>query len=292
MGSAGSFLLDATLRDLRRGGAAGLGAFLLVLLTVLAVGGLLSLWENMERIVAGWRAEARVMVYLREEPPGREEWLAGLQALDGVLTWRWVSPDEALGTLRSYLGPQEDLLARLPSNPLPASVEVAPTPTLSAAGLRRLVRELEALPGVEEVRGPGRWVEWTEVGRGGLLALGLLLTGLLALAALGAVTAAVATAVVAGREEAALARLVGASEAVVRLPLLLSGVIHGAVGAGAGVALLAVAERHLFARFGPALREGLGLDLPAMLGAAEALGLVAGGVALGALGALVGGRGR
>lgn len=284
--------LEATLRDLRRGGGAGLGALLLVLLTILTAGSVLILRENVERIVAGWRAEVRVVVYLREEPPARAEWLASLRALDGVRAWRWVSADEALGTLQGYLGAPEDLLARLPSNPLPASVEVAPAPTLSATGLRRLIRELEALPGVEEVRGPGRWVEWAEAGRRGLLGLGFALTGLVALVALVAVTAAIATAVAAGREEAALARLFGASEAILRLPLLLGGVIYGALGAAAGVAVLGVAERQLLARFGPALREGFGLDVPAMLGAGEALGLVAGGVALGALGALVGGRGR
>jgi len=292
MNSAGSFIAEATLRDLRRAGGAGLGAFLLVLLAVLAAGGVLILLENLGRVVTGWRDQLRVVVYLREEPPGREEWLAGLRALDGVRAWRWVAPDEALEALRGYLGAQGELLARLPANPLPTSVEVAPEPTLTAAGLRRLILGLEALPGVDEVRGPGRWVERAEAVRLGLLGLGLGLVGLLALAALLAVVTAVATAVAAGREEATLARLVGASESVLRLPLLLGGAIHGALAALLGVAVLAVAERQLLVRLGPVLREEFGLAAPVVLGAGETLGLIAGGVALGALGALVGGRGR
>lgn len=292
MGSHVPFLVEATLRDLRRSRAAGLGAFLLVFLAVLAAGSALILEENLERIVTGWREQVRIVLYLDEEPAQREEWLAGLRTLGGVREWRWISPDEAMGELHAYLGADGALLARLPSNPLPASVEIAPDPALSAVGLRALIRGLEALPGVEEVQGPGRWVEWAEGGRRVLIGLGLGLGGLLALVALLAVATASTFAGAAGREEATLARLVGATGATVRLPLILGGVIHGALGALAAVGLLVLAEPPLLRHLGPALREGLGLETPAFLGWREALALVLGGCGLGAFGGLLGGRTR
>lgn len=291
MDSAVPFLIEATLRDLRRAGWAGVGALLLILVTAVTAGGYRVLSENLGRIVTAWRGQARVVLYLGEEPSRREEWLAGLRAL-GVREWRLISPDEALGELETYFGPQGELLARLPSNPLPVSVEVTPDPALSAAGLRELIRALEGLPGVEEIRGPGRWVEWTEAGRRVFTGLGLGLAGMLALAALVAVMTATTAAVEAGREEAALARLVGATERTVRLPLLLGGAIQGALGSLAAVGLLVLAERQLLLGFGSTLREVTGLQAPAFLGWGDALWLVAGGVALGALGGLVRGRGR
>ena len=290
MRSAVPFLVEATLRDLRRSRAAGWGAFLLVFLAVLAVGSALILEANLARIVTGWREQVRVVLYLDAEPAQREEWLAGLRAIGGVREWRWISPDEAMEELHAYLGGDGALLARLPSNPLPASVEIAPDPVLPAAGLRALIRALDALPGVEEVRGPGQWVEWTEAGRRVLIGLGLGLGGLLALVALLAVTTASALAGAAGREEATLARLVGATGATVRLPLILGGVIHGALGALAAVGLLVLAEPPLLRHLGPALREGLGLETPVFLGWGETLALVLGGCGLGALGGLLGGR--
>jgi cell division protein FtsX len=288
-----SFLADMTLRHLRRSGAAGVAGILLTALAVLAAGATVVGLDALQRRLAAWRAEIRIVAVVGEPAGRRDEprvLVPAARALPGVATVRYVSTAEALGDLRRFLGPAAEGLERMAVNPLPARLEVTPVASADAAALRALVSRLGQLPGVTEVQAALGWVEPAERLVAGLRGGGLVLGGLLALGALGALVAAARLAGARRADETAILRLAGAAEGRLRGPLLLQAGVQGSVGAALGVALLRLASE----RGAPAvtgwLAAALGLvSLPAP-DWPVALALVGGGLAMGLAAGLAGGR--
>jgi len=290
-----SFVLGVGVRDLRRGGAAGVAALALVALATLGLGLVQLGGDALNRLVAGWRAELRIVAVLADGDGGRAAGplVPAVRALPGVAAVRFVSGREALGELRRYLaeaGGESDGLDRLPVNPVPARLVIRPGPGASAADLQRLVDALGRLPGVESVQAAFGWLGPVErvqraVGRGGLALDGLL--------GAGALTALIAAGVLARQrrvEETAVLRLAGAPEWTLRAPLVLQAVTLGAAGAGLGVGALLLLTETAAPWTGAWLRTALGLvplpaPAPPLVGA-----LVGGGAALGLAGGVAAGR--
>jgi cell division transport system permease protein len=290
-----SFVLGSALRDLRRTGATGIAAIFLVALAVLVIGATLLGGQALARLVAGWRAEVRIVAVLgaARAANGASPLVPAARALPGAAAVRYVSGRDALGELRQYLaatGLDGDGLDSLPLNPLPARLVVTPAPDVPAAGLNDLVAALRRLPGVETVQAAVGWVEPVERLQRGLARGGLGLGGLLGLAALAAVVGATVFARDRRREETAILRQAGAPEWTLHVPLILQATTLAVTGVALGIAALVALSEPAAPWTGAWLRDTLGLAvLPALtrpLGAA----LLGGGVALGLLGGLTAGR--
>ena len=285
-----AFLVSEALRDLRRAGRVGLSAILLITLSLGALGCFWLLSLNLGRAVTQWRERVRIIAYLREEPkPAAVEDLVGrVQALGGVQRVRYVSRAEALAALKRSLGPQATVVEQLPRNPLPASLEVTPDEvTATPDGTRALVQRLSALPEVEEVQGGAEWVESLAQWQRLFQLTGLGVGAVLALAAILTVTTATTLVLHVRRDEMEIMRLVGATEMVIRLPLLLQGMAQGLLGAVVALAALQVAYVLLAPRVEPLLNLTLGLGRAVFLSAPQVALLLAGGAMLGALGGLL-----
>lgn len=288
-----SFVLGAALQDLRRAGAAGVGAVLVTGLAVLVMGGTLLGLDALARVTAAWRADLRLVAVLRPEPARAEASdavVAAARVLPGVAAVRYISPAEALADLRRYLGPAGAGLDRLPANPVPARIEVTPAPGLPAAGLESLLDALRRLPGVEEVEAAVGWVEPSERVERGLRMGGLGLGALLGVAAATAIAGATLVARRARADETAVLRLAGAPEAAVWGPLLVQSVLQGAAGAGLGWSALLLLSEAGLPWGGGWLRATLGLPALAPPGWSLAGALLGGGVTAGLLGGLGAGR--
>ncbi len=289
------FLLAEALRNLKRAGGVAVSAVLLITLSLAALGAFWVLSLNLGRAVAQWRERLRVVVYLREEPPpgGVEALLKRIEAAGGIQRLRYVSKAEALQTLRRQLGGQASVVAELPTNPLPPSVEVTPAPEASTPeGTRALIQRLSALSEVEEVQGGTEWVERVAQWQGLLQAIGLALGAVLALAAILTATTATTLVLHARRDEMEIMRLVGASEMVIRLPLLLQGLVQGLLGSAMAVGGLYLAYRLALPVLEPLLSVTLGLPRVTFFSPSEIALLVSGGGLLGALGGLMAKGGR
>lgn len=285
-----SFLVSEALRDLRRAGRVGLSAILLITLSLGALGCFWLLSLNLGRAVTQWRERVRIVAYLREEPkPAAVEDLVGrVQALGGVQRVRYVSRAEALALLKHSLGPQASVVEQLPRNPLPASLELTPDEqTATPEGTRALVQRLSALPEVEEVQGGAEWVESLAQWQRLFQLTGLGVGAVLALAAILTVTTATTLVLHVRRDEMEIMRLVGATEMVIRLPLLLQGMAQGLLGAVVALGALEVAYVLLTPRLEPLLNLTLGLGRAVFLSAPQVTLLLAGGAMLGALGGLL-----
>jgi len=285
-----AFVAAEAARDMRRAGRVGLAAVLLITISLAALGSFWLLSINLGRAVAQWPDGVRVVAYLREEPTANavDDLLGRVRQAGGVAKVRYVSRADALATLKASLGAQADVVDDLPKNPLPASVEV--TPDAAAAtpeGTRALAQKLAALPEVDEVQGGFEWVESLARWRRLLGLIGLGVGGALAAAAILTVTTATTLVFHLRREENEIMRLVGATEAVVRLPLVLQGMAQGLAGAILALASLEVVFFLLAPRLEPLLSLTLGLSRAVFLSAPEMLALMLGGAALGALGGLL-----
>ncbi|HKZ05318.1 MAG TPA: permease-like cell division protein FtsX [Methylomirabilota bacterium] len=285
-----SFLASEAARDLRRAGRVGLSAILLITLSLGALGCFWLLSLNLDQAVSQWRERVRVVAYLREEPRAAavDDFVARVQALEGVQRVRFVSRAEALSVLKRSLGTQASVVDQLPRNPLPASIEVTPTPAAATPdGTRGLSQRLAALPEVDEVQGGAEWVESLAQWQRLFELTGLGVGAVLALAAILTVTTATTLVLHARRDEMEIMRLVGATEAVIRLPVLLQGMAQGLLGAAVALVALVAAHTVLAPRVEPLLTLTLGLQRAVFLSSPQMVLLLTGGALLGALGGLL-----
>jgi cell division transport system permease protein len=286
-------VVGATLASCRRGGAATGAAVLLSALAVLLAGGTLAGDLALARAEASWRTALRLVVVLRDagaRPEAPDGAVARARAVPGVVAVRYVAPEAALAELKQLLGPRGDGLERLPSNPLPARLEVTPSASLSAGELHALGEALDRLPGVSEVQTAHGWVAPLERLRHGLRLGGLTLAALVGVGALAAATGAVTAARRAGAAEVRILRLAGVPERRLIGPLVLQALGLTTLGALLGVAALLLVSEPGEPWIGSWLRTALGLDPLPLLSARWLAGLAGGGAALGLAGALAAGR--
>lgn len=281
------FLLGEALRDLRRAGRVAFSAVVLITLSLVALGAFWLLSANLGRAVAEWRDRVRVIVYLKREPASSDvpALLGRVRAMADVASARYVSKADALASLKRVLGKEAAVADQLPANPLPASIEVTPTPAATMPdGARALLQRLATLPEAEDVEGGVEWVErlahWQKL----LATIGLAVGATLALAAMLTVTTSTTLVLHARRQETEIMRLVGAPELAVRLPLLLQGMIQGLLGAGLALLALGVGH-HLAAPYiDPLMGLTIGLPRFEFLTPPGMLILLVAGSFLGALG--------
>lgn len=281
------FLIGEALRDLRRAGRVAVSAIVLITLSLAALGGFWLLSSNLARAVAHWRERVRIIVYLKREPGVSEApaLVARVQAVPGVAGVLYISKADALKSLKEVLGKDASVVAQLPANPLPASLEV--TPAADAAtpeGARALVARLSSLPEAEEIAGSVDWVERLSQWQRLVTTIGLGIGAVLAVAAILTVTTATTLILHARRHETEIMRLVGAPEATIRLPLLLQGMLQGLLGALLALAALVGAHALVAPRLGPLVNLTLGLPELTFLPPASLALLIFAGTLLGALG--------
>ena len=280
-------MLSEALRDLRRAGRVAVSAVVLITFSLVALGGFWVLSSNLGRAVAEWRDRVRIIVYLKREPAPQDvaALLSRVEALGNVASATYVGKAQALQSLRRVLGKDAAVVEGLPSNPLPASIEITPAPAAATPdGARGLVARLAALPEAEEVAGGVDWVERLAHWQRLLGMIGLGVGSLLALAAILTVTTATTLVLYARRHETEIMRLVGAAEIVVRFPLLLQGLLQGLIGGLLALLTLTVAYRLAAPYLDPVLNVTIGLHQLSFLPPTDLAILVLAGTLLGGFG--------
>lgn len=290
-----AFLIGEALRDLRRAGRVAVSAIVLMTLSLSALGGFWLVSSNLERAVSRWRARVRVVVFLKREPPAADvgPLVERVRAIPGVTGVVYVSKGEALQSLREVLGKDASVVSELPSNPLPASLEVTPAPAAATpAGVRALVARLASFPETEEIAGGVDWIERLAEWQRLLTTIGLGVGAVLGMAAILTVTTATTLVLHARRRETEIMRLVGATEATIRFPVLLQGIVQGLVGAVLAVAALVAAHGLVAPRLEPLVNLTLGLPHLTFLSPASVIALTLAGALLGGLGGWLARAGR
>lgn len=227
----GYFLREALL-SLRRGWKVSLLAVLTIAVSLFVGGLFLLITHNLQLATARWRSEARIIAYL---DPSADA--AAVEALRSTLQERpevggalLVSPEEARNRLREAFPALEDLVEDPGATPLPASIEISASSTADTDALRALVRSLESSPAVELVDDDRAWLGRLDTAVALARGAGLLLGGLLLAAAVFTIYSVIRLSAYLYREEIGVMRLVGATEAMIRGPFYLEGLMQGLLG--------------------------------------------------------------
>lgn len=244
-------------------------------------------WMGFERLAAGWKEKARLIVYLRDDA-AESQMEAIARALEGrkeVEAVRFVSKSEAMGRMRQSLDGQQDLLEGLRENPLPASYEVTLKPEARRlAGLEQVAESVKGLPGVEDVEYGKPWLgkldAISSIGR----AAGVIGLILLAVALVLIINNTSKLSLYARLEELEVFKLVGASPMLLGGPYVLEGAFKGLAGGLAAAAAMILLQTVVGARYGEGLRSILGFWPSAGLGWALAAGAASLGLLLGVIG--------
>jgi cell division transport system permease protein len=239
---------------------------------------------NVDALRDAWAKSGRVSVYLKPDASrdASTEIEQALRAAAKVRTVRYVSTDDARREVLD--GRNDPILAKLPSEAFPASLEVSFTDDASQSVVQKLADTLTSLPSVESVE---TYQSWT-TRLASLLRAGVVAASLLAAVVLAAVVSVVASTIrltlQRRRIEVEVLKLIGATDEYVRRPYIIEGAVQGALGSTFAVGLVGVLFLIVRSRFDAELGALVGLT-PSFLPWHTALGMVVVGGALGALAA-------
>jgi len=234
-------VIRQTGRNLRQTWATQLITCLTVSLSVLIFSFFYLIYLNMLSVGDKLSDNLHLVVYLEDEPgPEMQEQLRlKITQFDQVEKIRFISKEEAFNRFAQQLGDNREILADMPTDFLPASIEVVPLKTLRSLRQVKLFSEyLATLPGSQKVQYGQQWVErfYSFIQ---LLSIIVLLSGsLLILTATFMVSSTIRLTIFGRQEELELLKLVGATNSYIRTPFLMEGLLQGLAGALLGLSAL------------------------------------------------------
>lgn len=211
----------------------GLSAAMIALsLFVIGLFGLAA--HNVREAIQNVESRVEVVAYLLDDAPPAAIQAAqqDIERMPQVRSVRFISREEALAVARRELSELSNIFGTIESNPLPASLEISLHPgQTDAEEIRGVATRVGDMPVVEEVQFGEDWIDKVYVLRrvAGIATLTLGI-GFAAVAAL-IIGAAIRMAVFARRDEIVIMRLVGATDAFIRRPFVIEGLLTGFIGA-------------------------------------------------------------
>jgi cell division transport system permease protein len=238
---------------------------------------------NIEELRARWSHTGRASVYLQPSADAAdiEAIVTALRSTRGVVQVEHVSSEAAR---KELLKSGDEILAGLPAEAFPASLEVRVHDPERSGVLARMAEKLRLLPRVEAVETYEAWGERL----GALLGSALLGAAVLALVVLATVASVVGSAsrlsLQRRKLEVQVLKVVGATDDYVRRPFVIEGAAQGALGAAVALFIVVILFLAAYARFDTELSLLLGAP-PSFLPWYAALGMLLLGTSLGAISA-------
>jgi len=282
------YFLEEAFTSLRRSWLISVVSVGTIAVSLFVLGAFLTLASNLHDVVTRWTQKVQVVFYLDDGIESRvreslQDRLQGDAAVEGLV---FVSRTEALDRFRALFRDLRTLPDDLGQNPFPASFEVSlRADHQSPREVQRLVHDFERAPGVQEVQYDLLWIERLATAVRLVRGVGLFLGGILLLAGVFTISNVIRLTIYAREDELDIMRLVGATQAYVRGPFVMEGMIQGGLGGLFSFVLLTLALR-LLAHDLATASEVLGrasISLPAGLGPV----LVAGGMLVGVAGSFI-----
>ena len=254
--------------------------FMLILVSGLAI-----LLSGLDATLKYVERDVEVVAYLQDSatPQQVSELQVALKERPQVTSVAYVSKEQALADFEERQPDAAKLVATLPSNPLPASLDIKlrnPSDYVDVADY------LRARPEVEKVQNIKETVDQMLTVTGVLRTAGLVVLVLVGLIALFVIVNSIRLAVVARAEEIEIMRLVGASDAFIRWPFLFEGAMVGLFGAAITLGLLWLV-REPATSFLTTFFDVLPVQAGAIIGRNVALLVLGTGLGIGVLGSYV-----
>lgn len=257
-----------------------------LMVAFLCLGASLLALTNIHALRDRWSQTGRISVYLRDTASSTqiEPILTALRSSSEIRNVRYLSPLDARSQILN--NNTDPVLAALPQDAFPASIELDVASTLSSAEMQTLIARLQRLPAVENVETYSAWAERLnglfQNSTVGASALAILVLG----AVLAVLTSTMRLVLSRRRLEVEVLRLVGATDEFVRQPYMLEGMFQGAVASFGSLLILGLLFMFVRTKFDGELSTLLGLHLT-FLPWYLMVGFVTIGTLWGALGAIL-----
>ena len=284
------YIFEDALINIRRSGWGGLASIGTMAVSFVIVGIFLIITGNLGALVAEWKEQFQVTVFLEDGITGEQLALLRkrIQSERAVKGMTYISKAEALQQFKRELQGKESLLEGLGENPIPASLQLrVHEPYQTPEALKQLTASLSRVEGVEDVMYGQEWVDRLSAVIRLLRLLGLGVGLALGMASLLIVSNTIRLAVYARAEEIEVMRLVGASRLHVRAPFLLEGMIQGTLSAGLALLLLYGAYRATLWQLQVTPGQIFGIGVGSFLELRWAALMVVSGAGVGAFGSLI-----
>jgi cell division transport system permease protein len=187
---------------------------------------------NAKILGQSWNQDPNITLYLKQTTSESEATvlLQSLKSNRAIASIQYVSPEQGLREFSKAIQ-IENLLAKLGKNPLPPVLIITPTKDyLNPESLNSLASTLQKLPQVDSAEWDITWVKRFYL----ILSLIERLGGFLAIALGAAVLLIIGNTIrlttQTHRQEISLLKLMGASQAFIRRPLLYRGLLYGVFG--------------------------------------------------------------
>ena len=188
---------------------------------------------NIDAALDKWGERTHIVVYLKDGSlkGGVKSLKAATEAIAGVEAVKYVSSEKALELLKEDLEGHEGLLDGIGAGPLPASMEV----TLDEAhrtpgGVKTVAGKLRAMVWADEVQFGTEWVEKLSALLSFIELAAVMVGSFLAAAVLFIISNTIRLAVYARGEEVEIMRYLGATNAFIKVPFFIEGVVQGLFG--------------------------------------------------------------
>ncbi len=243
---------------------------------------------NLQAVEKRWSHAGRASIYLKDDATSADvsQLKETLSKVPGVTAVRYVSSGQARETFATSDDPN-GVLAGLPAEAFPASLEIDVATDVTDEGLADTVAKLKRLPAVDDVETYQSWTDrLARLVRGGVAA-SCVLAVIVLLSVLAVVGSTMRFALQRRRAEVEVLRLVGATDRFVKAPFVIEGSLQGALGALGALVLLGALFLIVHSRLDGELALLLGVE-PSFLPWQVAGGMVALGAILGAAAATLG----
>jgi cell division transport system permease protein len=232
------YFIREALSSLRHNGLMSIASVSTVALSLLILGMFLIMVLNLNHMASALESQVQISVYLQDNQSDRDMREIGtrITKIPGVVQVTFVDKDQALARFKQRLGEQQGILAVLgDTNPLPNAFEVKVDKPEKVKPVAKAVAEFK---GVENARFGQEIIEQLFSLTRFVRLIGLALIVFLALAALFIIANTIRITVFARRKEIGIMKYVGATDAFIRWPFVIEGMILGSVGALIAVLLL------------------------------------------------------
>jgi cell division transport system permease protein len=199
---------------------------------------------NLNNWVREWGGSLTMSVYLKNgiDEKAKKEIESAIKRFDGAEIKGFISPEQALASLKQGLGDQAGLLEGLDDIVLPGSFEIVFKNGGNKSIDPKLIKSsLKKITGVDEVQYSLQWLERFKGFMNIIRAVSLAVGGLLCLAVLFITGNTIKLTIYSRKDEVEIYKLVGATDWFVKIPFLMEGAMQGLISGLAALFILFLA---------------------------------------------------
>ncbi len=235
--------IKKALADIRSNRFLNLITIVTISLSILVVSLFLLFFENASRVIEGWNQGGRAMIYLESDfsPEMLPDLEARINSLGEVDDMRFIPKSRALERLKSEMSSHTGFFDTLKQNPLPHALEIRMKTHGDFREVAAFAKKIGALEMVESVEYGQGWLARFLKIFSLFRITGYAMCGLFLLIALFITANTVRLAFYSRRLEIEIMRLVGATEAFIKTPFYVEGLLQGFLGGLLGLLILLTA---------------------------------------------------